>query len=177
MDEAKRVSLFQEIEERMDDIRELNESLHAFERDGSHRKSRVPEWGVRLAFSLRRLMPSLNFLLHRERERLGPGVPVQEKMNPRWFAVSYEGEGLFDLIEKLRDQVHQYLPDERVTLDKIRIEPCNDATKLALSYWVTPHLGECRACGCTDESACAGGCYWIDDAHTLCNRCKEAGKG
>lgn len=33
----------------------------------------------------------------------------------------------------------------------------------------------CRVCGCTDENACPGGCYWVED--DLCSRCvgKEAG--
>jgi hypothetical protein len=27
----------------------------------------------------------------------------------------------------------------------------------------------CKLCGCTDEQACEGGCYWITDA--LCSKC------
>ena len=27
----------------------------------------------------------------------------------------------------------------------------------------------CRVCGCTDDSACDGGCYWIEE--DLCNQC------
>ena len=29
----------------------------------------------------------------------------------------------------------------------------------------------CRVCGCTDERACEGGCYWIDAEQTLCSSC------
>ncbi len=29
----------------------------------------------------------------------------------------------------------------------------------------------CRACGCTDDEACEGGCSWVDDEHTLCSMC------
>jgi hypothetical protein len=29
----------------------------------------------------------------------------------------------------------------------------------------------CRGCGCTDDRACPGGCYWVDD--DLCSRCDE----
>ena len=32
----------------------------------------------------------------------------------------------------------------------------------------------CHACGCTDERACFGGCWWInddDDAPDLCSSC------
>ena len=31
--------------------------------------------------------------------------------------------------------------------------------------------GFCRICGCTEESACSGGCEWVDHEHTLCSRC------
>lgn len=27
----------------------------------------------------------------------------------------------------------------------------------------------CRGCGCTDERACAGGCWWV--GRDLCSRC------
>lgn len=29
--------------------------------------------------------------------------------------------------------------------------------------------GTCRACGCTDDHACEGGCYWVEG--DLCSRC------
>jgi hypothetical protein len=29
----------------------------------------------------------------------------------------------------------------------------------------------CRNCGCSDDRACPGGCYWIED--DLCSRCEE----
>jgi hypothetical protein len=28
----------------------------------------------------------------------------------------------------------------------------------------------CRNCGCTDENACDGGCWWIED--DLCSACE-----
>lgn len=33
----------------------------------------------------------------------------------------------------------------------------------------------CRVCGCTEENACDGGCYWVDDPEggDLCSRCAE----
>lgn len=30
----------------------------------------------------------------------------------------------------------------------------------------------CRACGCTEERACPGGCYWIED--DLCSACARS---
>jgi len=32
-------------------------------------------------------------------------------------------------------------------------------------------FGRCRACGCTDEHACQGGCSWLTPAHDLCSAC------
>lgn len=29
----------------------------------------------------------------------------------------------------------------------------------------------CRVCGCTDDRACAGGCYWVNSEHDLCSAC------
>lgn len=29
--------------------------------------------------------------------------------------------------------------------------------------------GACRVCGCTDQHACAGGCYWVEP--DLCSAC------
>lgn len=31
--------------------------------------------------------------------------------------------------------------------------------------------GTCMACGCTDDAACEGGCFWIDPSHLLCSVC------
>lgn len=38
----------------------------------------------------------------------------------------------------------------------------------------SPHpqrSGICRGCGCTNEEACNGGCWWVDAAHTYCSAC------
>ncbi|MEG0943251.1 MAG: hypothetical protein RSF86_06435 [Angelakisella sp.] len=32
---------------------------------------------------------------------------------------------------------------------------------------------KCRVCGCTDDHACPGGCYWV--APDLCSRCADGG--
>lgn len=31
------------------------------------------------------------------------------------------------------------------------------------------NAGVCRVCGCTDDRACPGGCYWVEP--DLCSRC------
>jgi len=32
-----------------------------------------------------------------------------------------------------------------------------------------PKIRKCRVCGCTDDRACKGGCYWV--AVDLCSKC------
>jgi len=34
-----------------------------------------------------------------------------------------------------------------------------------------PVPGVCRVCGCTDDEACFGGCWWVDAAQTVCSAC------
>jgi hypothetical protein len=31
--------------------------------------------------------------------------------------------------------------------------------------------GNCRICGCTDDRACPGRCWWVNESHTLCSTC------
>jgi hypothetical protein len=39
----------------------------------------------------------------------------------------------------------------------------------------TPGVRKCRGCGCTDDLACPGGCYWVEE--DLCSACaKESSK-
>ncbi len=33
----------------------------------------------------------------------------------------------------------------------------------------------CRVCGCTEDNACQGGCYWVEPE--LCSACAQAGEG
>ncbi|WP_449240565.1 hypothetical protein [Desulfoscipio gibsoniae] len=32
-------------------------------------------------------------------------------------------------------------------------------------------VNTCRVCGCTDDNACPGGCWWVEP--DLCSRCAE----
>lgn len=36
---------------------------------------------------------------------------------------------------------------------------------------------KCIACGCTDEQACPGGCYWHTIEPPLCSACAESPRG
>lgn len=46
--------------------------------------------------------------------------------------------------------------------------------EMQLDYDPDGH-GTCRVCGCTDDMACLGGCYWVEP--DLCSRCVEAKGG
>ena len=32
-------------------------------------------------------------------------------------------------------------------------------------------MSTCKVCGCTDERACQGGCFWVDKQETICSSC------
>lgn len=38
----------------------------------------------------------------------------------------------------------------------------------------TDTFGHCRVCGCTEDHACAGGCYWVEE--DLCSKCADGQK-
>ena len=42
-------------------------------------------------------------------------------------------------------------------------------------YIYLPAHGRCRICGCTDDCACDGGCFWANEERTLCSRCVQEG--
>jgi hypothetical protein len=51
-----------------------------------------------------------------------------------------------------------------------------DASEETLYVTVPAGLGvkrACRVCGCTENHACPGGCYWVDV--DLCSACREKG--
>lgn len=54
--------------------------------------------------------------------------------------------------------------------DIVAVHGHQGATELV---WLTEEMTDrvCRACGCTDETACAGGCYWV--AEDLCSQCGD----
>lgn len=34
--------------------------------------------------------------------------------------------------------------------------------------------GTCMGCGCRDDRACHGGCFWIDPSHLVCSACLDS---
>lgn len=42
-------------------------------------------------------------------------------------------------------------------------------TRVGFSYIAPPTLARCRVCGCTEITACLGGCSWVEA--DLCSRC------
>ncbi len=56
---------------------------------------------------------------------------------------------------------------------KARPKASTPAAKKRTSHKRTKtKAGTCRVCGCTDEHACPGGCYWVEP--DLCSACAEA---
>ncbi len=61
--------------------------------------------------------------------------------------------------------------------DKGRTPMPAEASRIAFDHDLSKHpeiRGEeakCRVCGCTDERACPGGCYWVEP--DLCSRCTD----
>jgi hypothetical protein len=49
------------------------------------------------------------------------------------------------------------------------ITPESSADYLAAAAQEGPR--QCRRCGCTDDRACSGGCYWV--SADLCSRCAK----
>lgn len=70
MNEGKTVSFFREVEEKMDNLRELDLSLRELEGRSKIKGGDIPDWGSRVAFSIRLLGKAVAFLLHCESERL-----------------------------------------------------------------------------------------------------------
>lgn len=32
-------------------------------------------------------------------------------------------------------------------------------------------MNKCKICGCTDNHACEGGCFWVDINNSICSKC------
>lgn len=41
--------------------------------------------------------------------------------------------------------------------------------------WMPFYERRCRVCGCTEDCACTGGCYWVE--RDLCSNCAEGSEG
>lgn len=90
--------------------------------------------------------------------KIGAGVPIMFKVElvlRMWL-----------LLEETREK-HSRSPRSMLKL----AEQCVDGLeKMRESAPVTAEP-RCRACGCTESRACAGGCYWVVPG--LCSRCAE----
>lgn len=52
-----------------------------------------------------------------------------------------------------------------------------DSTRPTRSQFTGPaKFGTCYVCGCTEEHACEGGCWWVDETRTLCSQCAGYGQ-
>lgn len=55
-----------------------------------------------------------------------------------------------------------------VTLEQVDVRNANGDILLSFNL---NNPATCRVCGCTDDHACPGGCYWVKP--DLCSRCAE----
>lgn len=49
---------------------------------------------------------------------------------------------------------------------------CNKCGRFDEIENIEKDVRTCRVCGCTDDHACPGGCYWVEE--DLCSECVEA---
>jgi len=85
------------------------------------------------------------------------GVPFLTSTSPYMEVIAECQADFLDLLES-------YLQGAEETL-LTRIRSCLASLAEAIE---TDH---CRICGCTDEHACEGGCYWVEE--DLCSACAE----
>lgn len=59
--------------------------------------------------------------------------------------------------------------------EEMELEQESEALKAVAEVSSDPLFDEqkCRVCGCTDDNACPGGCYWVEE--DLCSQCAEQG--
>lgn len=75
-----------------------------------------------------------------------PSTPFEGETNTK----DYSDEAVWENNPKIGDRVHFLLK---------RLE-------------INVEVGDvCRVCGCTDDNACEGGCYWVEE--NLCSACAD----
>jgi len=66
--------------------------------------------------------------------------------------------------------------DDQVGKTSERTRRCESEVRTALREHycrISKPVRRCRVCGCTDDHACPGGCFWV--APDLCSRCADGG--
>lgn len=69
--------------------------------------------------------------------------------------------------EQLLDQGDEMVFDKNIDIDAW----FKGSTADALESWFVAERQQCKVCGCTEDRACPGGCYWAED--NLCSKCAE----
>jgi hypothetical protein len=98
-------------------------------------------------------------------------------VNTREAAVALAHRGIKVRVRDLGKRKHGELADVIAWAhmgERIETAPAWLRDYLALGM-AGPIGGVCLACGCTDERGCPDGCHWIDESHTRCSECREAG--
>ena len=71
-----------------------------------------------------------------------------------------------------RKEIFRLLAGETIRLAGETISVAQNRSPIGRIAGPKPKPGTCRICGCTDAKACAGTCWWVDKAHTLCSQCE-----
>jgi hypothetical protein len=74
-----------------------------------------------------------------------------------------------ELIEKFFPEIDM-VPDSRFEEEEIETPECNENDAVSIGDFVDTDQ-VCRVCGCTWNTPCEGGCYWVED--DLCSKCAE----
>lgn len=111
-------------------------------------------------------------MLARATERRYPGryeIGVVVRENGR-----FEGTYLLPLDEDPRDGEMVTMPDEVLLVFDADARQTPTQIMADVRAWAEVHrtMRRCRVCGCTDEAACPGGCWWV--APDLCSSCADA---
>lgn len=97
------------------------------------------------------------------------GVPDEGPAN--WLAKLTIGSGtLAQCVLEEQDAIYRDEDrEEAASIRKQMIEAATYHAALALAFVESLLAHTCRACGCSDDMACEGGCYWVEPG--LCSSC------
>ncbi len=87
-----------------------------------------------------------------------------------WLGVHPLGERLVD--DDRAAAALALLADHAAKTLQIAVQPgeAREAIERLAARLAGADLPRCRVCGCTDDQACAGGCWWVAD--DLCSACE-----
>ncbi len=78
------------------------------------------------------------------------------------FKDEYVAHGL------VQNNYSEYVAKALTRIVSVYVEPDESDQENTITI---PEVRKCRVCGCTDDHACEGGCYWV--AGDLCSQCAD----